>query len=64
MIAEGGASASLVVETVFLGTDNGLRSTPAFFLYDEQGITSTTIRTTQMSPVTSPLDGTSSSPAS
>ena len=37
MTAEGGASASLVVETVFLGTDNGRERRRPFFLYDEQG---------------------------
>jgi hypothetical protein len=36
-MTEGGGSALLVVETVFLGSENGRERRRPFFLYDEQG---------------------------
>ena len=47
----GRATASLVVETVFLGTDNGRDRRRPFFLYDEHGEYLTHYQNDSMSPV-------------
>jgi len=51
MSAEGRVPASLVVETVFLGTDNGHDRRRPFFLYDEQGRYLDHYQNDSMSPV-------------
>jgi len=43
---------SLVVETVFLGRDNGFERRRPFFIYDEQGRYVTHFQNDSMSPVT------------
>jgi len=51
MGSEGADSGCLVVETVFLGTDDGIDQRRAFFLYDEQGHYLTHFPNHTMSPV-------------
>ena len=48
---EGRDPGSLVVETVFLGTDNGFERRRPFFLYDDQGRFLTHFQNDRMSPV-------------
>jgi len=49
---EGRTPGSLVVETVFLGIDNGFERRRPFFLYDEQGRYLTHYQNDKMSAVT------------